>query len=299
MNDDSCDFPAAHSMDTAWFAVDLDGHVALFDTGESGAAPTEGYLGEDHYALIEEIKKKLPPRTDAVHDLASYAEGEPPHLTFEHRHGVIVFVAALEDARALLDAGALEVKATKGAAVVLQGNAEGLAALHRDGKCLGCFLSSEVEEEDDEDERGLAARGVYEFEHTCENWIAGPYALRRRPAAPVSIDELPASVAEHAVRFDGRFAETTTLQPAEHWPSDSWEPAWLASDRKTVRPFEGREDEYAESRKNGEDESLVFLDSPMTPGGKPPEPPASPAATTTTNGHAPAPATKKPWWKLW
>jgi hypothetical protein len=33
------DFPAAHSMDTWWFAVDAEGHVAVFDSGEAGAVP--------------------------------------------------------------------------------------------------------------------------------------------------------------------------------------------------------------------------------------------------------------------
>lgn len=33
------DFPAAHSMDSAWFAVDRDGHVAFFRTGEMGLLP--------------------------------------------------------------------------------------------------------------------------------------------------------------------------------------------------------------------------------------------------------------------
>src|SRR5262245_47215886 len=33
------DFPAAHSMDTEWFAVDRDGHVALFISGENGPVP--------------------------------------------------------------------------------------------------------------------------------------------------------------------------------------------------------------------------------------------------------------------
>ena len=33
------EFPAAHSMDTTWFAVDEEGHVGFFDTGENGAAP--------------------------------------------------------------------------------------------------------------------------------------------------------------------------------------------------------------------------------------------------------------------
>ena len=33
------DYPAAHSMDMFWFAVDKDGNVALFDTGEGGSKP--------------------------------------------------------------------------------------------------------------------------------------------------------------------------------------------------------------------------------------------------------------------
>ncbi len=33
------DYPAAHSMDTTWFAVDQDGYVALMDSSEPGAVP--------------------------------------------------------------------------------------------------------------------------------------------------------------------------------------------------------------------------------------------------------------------
>jgi hypothetical protein len=35
------DFPAAHSMDTEWFAVDRDGRVAAFWTGLEGPLPTD------------------------------------------------------------------------------------------------------------------------------------------------------------------------------------------------------------------------------------------------------------------
>jgi hypothetical protein len=41
------DYPAAHSMDTAFYAVDKDGHVALFSTGAGGAVPTDAYLPDD------------------------------------------------------------------------------------------------------------------------------------------------------------------------------------------------------------------------------------------------------------
>jgi hypothetical protein len=33
------DFPAAHSMDVTWFAIDRDGHVGVFDSGEASAVP--------------------------------------------------------------------------------------------------------------------------------------------------------------------------------------------------------------------------------------------------------------------
>jgi hypothetical protein len=35
------DYPAGHSVDTEWFAVDADGYVAIFDTGEMGEPPVE------------------------------------------------------------------------------------------------------------------------------------------------------------------------------------------------------------------------------------------------------------------
>src|SRR5262249_26531495 len=43
------DFPAAHSMDATWFAVDRDGHVGVFDSGEPGAVPQEvnDSIGQD------------------------------------------------------------------------------------------------------------------------------------------------------------------------------------------------------------------------------------------------------------
>ena len=37
---DEGDYPAAHSTDSCWFAVDAEGHVAYADTGETGTLPT-------------------------------------------------------------------------------------------------------------------------------------------------------------------------------------------------------------------------------------------------------------------
>ena len=46
-----CDYPAAHSMDTTWFAVDRDGFVAMLVTNEEGALPLasqEDQIGRAH-----------------------------------------------------------------------------------------------------------------------------------------------------------------------------------------------------------------------------------------------------------
>src|SRR5688500_5905944 len=49
------DYPAAHSMDTIWFAVDRDGHVAVFSSGEAGAVPGDAYLGEDGEGIADDV----------------------------------------------------------------------------------------------------------------------------------------------------------------------------------------------------------------------------------------------------
>ena len=48
------DYPAAHSMDTVWFAVDEAGHVAALWTGENGSLPT----GLRHSDLLDELYRR-------------------------------------------------------------------------------------------------------------------------------------------------------------------------------------------------------------------------------------------------
>ncbi len=54
------DYPAAHSMDTTFFAVDAAGHVALFETGENGHAPET----EDNDVRQELWDLRKPPGAD-------------------------------------------------------------------------------------------------------------------------------------------------------------------------------------------------------------------------------------------
>src|SRR5687768_12014245 len=53
------DFPAAHSMDTYWFAVDAQGHVATFDTGEDGAFPIIAGETREGWEIFDLLQQEL------------------------------------------------------------------------------------------------------------------------------------------------------------------------------------------------------------------------------------------------
>src|SRR5947209_8771180 len=49
------DYPAAHSMDTYWFAVDSEEHIGLFETGEPGPVPVDARSNEDGVEMLKHI----------------------------------------------------------------------------------------------------------------------------------------------------------------------------------------------------------------------------------------------------
>jgi hypothetical protein len=268
-------------MDTTWFAVDRDGRVAAFESGEAGAVPTDAYLGED-YPPLEELPVtgeaiRIAPAPAWKHEYVHRVRGGVPHAAVFH----------------LCDEAALAAEVAAGAAVRVR--SEGSAAfrleapeaalvdrLHASGACLGCSPAF------DEDGDAIAAtRGLYVYEHVAENWIAGPYRLVAKPARPATLEVLPEDVREKAVRFDGRFDETGLLHPMALGPCESWEPAWIDLDGVTVRPVPGHEDDYAEQVSElAEAEPGLVFDPPPAPQapGEPPEP---------------VTGTSRPWWKLW
>ena len=314
---DSCDFPAAHSMDTTWFAVDRDGHVAMFQSGESGAVP-ESVCGEEFYAAPDEIAEIADGSCtlDPKGFVAQWAEPHVPKERLPNRAGatVMMFLRDTAEGRAALDGAEGRALAAKDAIAFEWESLDEARhdAIHAAGLCLGCgpFWGERPD-----------VPGLYVFEHTAENWISGPYARVSIPDAPLEAAELPEDYLPHAVRFDGRFAETAQLQPAEIWKCGSWQPGWLAMDGRTVRPFEGQEEEFEDAIENLEGQDVEVKPplaglpdaevlAPAAPKRRPPPlarpdfpPPAGGSETDFSrvlDDEAPEPPTKKkPWWKLW
>jgi hypothetical protein len=267
------DFPAAHSMDTTWFAVDRDGRVAAFDSGEAGAVPVDAYLGEDWGEVADPLTAG--PATEVVYDLEAGA-----HATYGSMLVMALAPGAAPELAALAPfAVHAEVGTSLGPGVQLV--AEGvrheeltavLARWHEAGRCLGCTTNYF-----DDEYPSFGHRGVYLYDHDTENWIAGPYRRREVPVAPLAADQLAPALRRKMVPFAGSFAETRSLQPVEVWPSEAWGASYLASDGKTIAAIPGKEREFAKEQGDlaevaGEEGFVV---------GPPPVPPA----------------VRKPWWK--
>jgi hypothetical protein len=87
------EYPAAHSMDTLWYAIDRSGHVGHFSTGENGHLP-EG--AEQGYEVLPELyRARLPgeePALDAEDPrlglfVYTYSEGySPPNRPYERAY---------------------------------------------------------------------------------------------------------------------------------------------------------------------------------------------------------------------
>jgi hypothetical protein len=247
------DYPAAHSIYTCFFAVDRDGHVAIFDTGEAGAVPASALSGEEAY----EVRRQLAtlPRIGVIHERKGRATPNHPSEFNEHRgmlalpYPTLMFLASLDPVRDEIAVGrAVEVRASEGVAVLFQEMSEALAKrLHDSGACLGCSLY--FHNEDDDSSPEIAARGFFSYSHLTENWISGPYGRVSRPAQPIHVDQLPPRMREavKSMHFHSlSFAETTHIQPIEHTECVSWESAYMDVTGKNIRPIPGREDEYAE-----------------------------------------------------
>ena len=95
------DHPAAHSMDTHWFAVDSQGRVGVFDSGEDGAVPLDAATSE----TVDEERFRIAAFCSAL------AAGAEIELDEELASGVPSLLVADDVApfRPLVEEGILEV----------------------------------------------------------------------------------------------------------------------------------------------------------------------------------------------
>jgi hypothetical protein len=242
------DFPAAHSMDTMWFAVDAQGHIGSFNTGEAGALPDSMMNRDDAWTIRQRLLDDLP-RTNIIHDQRGHYL--PDGRTWRGDEiptgmSALIFVSTLEPFQTQIESNRFDVAPAVNGQTLLWQNVtpEESELLTRSGAVLGWdyyFGSDEADEY-------LATRGLFEFTHLTENWISGPYGRLRLPDRPIHIDQLQPrlrGILKELQFKDLSFAESAYLNPAKYFKCESYEFArgWQDVDG-SVHPFIGHEKDF-------------------------------------------------------
>ncbi|MFO0605810.1 MAG: hypothetical protein U0324_21685 [Polyangiales bacterium] len=240
------DFPAAHSMDSAWFAVDADGKVGRFDTGEDGAIPNAaagagGNLEPDFDLLLVEgllaglaLRDQLVQAPETPEEEGAPGAPPPPAPKRHDERVVIIGTPSLDAADGYRDAArpALRAEATfrDGELVVVKAS-NPRVLVSRDKltparvDALREFSDATVLVQSDlyyvlhEGERAEAPpAGVYEYHHQFEGRGSGTYERSSAPGEPLSLDDVHPSVRERlaSLRLPVRFAEAEVVELADH-----------------------------------------------------------------------------------
>ncbi len=231
-SDDPCDFPAAHSMDSAWFAVDDDGRVARFDTGEEGAVPhvAAGAGGNLEPAcdlllldVILSLRAGRPPRgaTDPPeHDERVVIVGRAPRddaPVGNYREAPSGLLRAEDD----LDASELVVAQATGPRVLVSRGAlsPGRVRALRAHDDADVYVASSLRVHDDD-----AREGFYEYQHDTSEAAkgSGTYARVSVPASPVRVAELPPELGAALVgaKLRVRFHAAPVVELADHYAEE-------------------------------------------------------------------------------
>jgi hypothetical protein len=212
------DFSAAHSMDTAWFAVDAQGHVGYFNTGEAGAMPQDAQRDPDLEQIPDVGGEDMPCREGTI-------PGYPGHHHLDwryfHHNDAVVHVARLDVLPRRADL-ASRVEPIHGCFRVRGLTEKEFHQLHERGLCLSCGV---VYAWRTPGRRGWGSKGLFIYDHLCENWASGPYGLSWRPTRPVHLDMLPPELRQtvRRVRLPVRFDEAGLLQPGDFVEVHGWE----------------------------------------------------------------------------
>lgn len=226
------EYPATHSMDTAWFACDLDGNVAIFQFEEDGPGPipftdlhTDSLipmLGEGRNGIammpftkeqIEELKKGL----------------KPVHTKEEIRHqcNILITPNVIDD---FIKAGAefdLCYSAEEGFYHLEYWDLDEYSVLDNfieRGNVLGaqeCDIEIYFEDcRNDSSEHRLAHFPFYVYEQgRCLNIPPERVVV---PKHPMKEEQMTNHAKEYMLKLPVRFAEKEHVEPAEFIDSQCW-----------------------------------------------------------------------------
>ena len=262
MEERSQGYPAAHSMDTEWFGVDDDGHVALFASHDNGAVPhevtrhgsqaVERLLGmlpvdEDGLAVLDvdpsdwrgeltdqrawELARSANVQEvwgqgEGVEDLAAWLACEEAWPLLMNAHATGAYLRT-EDAGGFALAPVVRLGHQAPIFYYRAAHPGRLIRLLLDGQVLG---AEQLRLSWWSGGWDVSRLGIFFYDHDHRLAESAPYTQVAAPARGLRLEALgPQALSRLGpIRFDGvRFAQTLQLQPAELTACASWERAWV------------------------------------------------------------------------
>jgi hypothetical protein len=238
------DFPAAHSMDTTWFAIDADGCVGIFDSDEGGAVPTDlSKVAKNEIEFEGDLLKVL------VANDAKFLDRSAVDIDFILHHASLEnLLVEIQDQEVLLQElgrseefhiwGLFLILSTVTIIPEIQEQADIVLELHRDSdriivyidQCKPQWLKKAIasgavlagsREFDLEDNLNLLGWYIYD----CGEQYASTYDRKISPKKPILFKDLPAEISDRIrlIKFPNlRFADTNLIQPIEHMSCRTW-----------------------------------------------------------------------------
>ena len=225
------EYPATHSMDTAWFACDLDGNVAIFQFEEDGPGPipfTDMHTDE----LIPKLGEKkngyyvMPFNKEQIEELKKGLK--PVHTKEDIRHqcNILINPNVTDD---LIKAGAefdLCYSAEEGFYHLEYWNVDEYSIIEKffeRGDVLGtqeCDIEIYFEDcRNDCSEHRLAHFPFYVYEQGAINFPPGRVVT---PKFPMKVEQMPEKAKKYMLKLPVRFAEKNHVEPAEFIDSQCW-----------------------------------------------------------------------------
>lgn len=222
------DFPAAHSMDTDWFAVDADGNVGIFWSNEGGAIPK--FSGEFFHATrvddVEDFCKLLPRDEKGIVHLITEATsiikhiilGTIPRFIYDDDSYEILMIISSEEAIYKLKTSENLVLRFAGEPITIYVNQvsnEIINSMFSSGEILGGIEFDLFQHPH--------CLGLFFYDNYAQ--VPIPYEREGVPEKPLKVEDLPENVQQAFSKshFENiRFTETEIIQPIEHTPCATW-----------------------------------------------------------------------------
>lgn len=226
------EYPATHSMDTAWFVSDLDGNVAIFQFEEDGPGPipfTDLHTDELIPMLGDEKDgiSVMPFTKDQITELKSGLKPVNNAIEIRSMSNLLVLPEKVD---ALIRAGAkfdLCYSKEEGFYHLMYWNdykEEDVQAFIDKGYVLGaqqCDIEIYFSDKrDDQTEHRLAHFPFYVYEQTrCINFPPERLVV---PKYPLKVEQMPDGAKKYMFPLPLRFAEKKCLEPSEFIDSQCW-----------------------------------------------------------------------------